>query len=268
MKKQLKPQIMGILNVTPDSFYDGGRFINIESAVARGIQMYKDGADIIDIGGESTRPSAEEVSEAEELKRVIPVICALKKEIPIPLSIDTMKPKVAELALTEGVTFINDVSGFSNPRMISIAAQANVPICLMHMQGTPKTMQSNPFYENGILTDLTAWFLNKTMQLLQSGIKKENILLDPGIGFGKTVDDNLKILHNLQKFKAMNFSVLVGLSRKSFMGKILNKKTEELLPATLAMNTVALLNGADIVRVHDVQEHAQVVEMLKRLNLQ
>lgn len=262
--QHFNPKVMGILNVTPDSFYDGGKFSETEKAIARGIQMYNDGADIIDIGGESTRPGADEVSEKEELERVIPVIRALKNEIPIPLSIDTMKPHIAEAALKEGASFLNDVTGLRNPDMIAVAAKADVPVCVMHMLGNPKTMQSNPHYDGGVVSYLTQWFKEKITQLSDAGIKKKNIVLDPGIGFGKTVDDNLKILHNLQKFKAMGFPVLVGLSRKSFMSKIINKPASETLATTIALDTVALLGNADIIRVHDVLEHREVVNVLKR----
>lgn len=255
---------MGILNVTPNSFYDGGKFSQIEIAIAAGVKMYNDGADIIDIGGESTRPGAEEVPVMEELERVIPVIRALKGKVPIPISIDTMKPQVAEAALKEGATFINDVTGFRHPEMISIAAKANVPVCVMHMLENPKTMQSNPQYEEGVIPHLIQWFKERVLQLTKAGIKKEKIFLDPGIGFGKTVDDNLKILHNLQKFKAMGFPVLIGLSRKSFMSKIINKPASETLATTLAMNTLALLGNVDIIRVHDVGEHREIADVLKR----
>ncbi len=257
---------MGILNVTPDSFFDGGKFNATDIAIARGIKMFQEGADIIDIGGESTRPGAEEVSKAEELERVIPVIRTLKAQIPIPLSIDTMKPEVAEAAFNEGASIINDVSGFRNPKMISFAAEANIPICVMHMLGMPKTMQINPHYESGVITHLLSWFMEKISVLKKAGIKENNIILDPGIGFGKTVDDNLKILHNLQKFKALGFQVLVGLSRKSFMSKIINKPAAETLATTLAMDTIALLAKIDFIRVHDVKEHRDIADVIKKYN--
>jgi dihydropteroate synthase len=226
--------------------------------------LFQEGADIIDIGGESTRPGSEPVAEEEEYARVIPVIRALKREIPIPISIDTVKPNIAKAALDEGAAMLNDVSGFCNPDMIKIAKEADAPICVMHMRGTPKTMQINPCYEEGIIAHLLRWFEDKTLQLLKAGVKKKNIILDPGIGFGKTVDDNLKILHNLQKFKASGFPVLVGLSRKSFMSKIINKPAKDTLATTIALNTVALLENADIIRVHDVAEHRDVVDVLKK----
>jgi dihydropteroate synthase len=258
------PKIMGILNVTPDSFYDGGMCNDKKKAVDKGIRLYHEGADIVDVGGESTRPGSEPISENEEYERVIPVIQALKNEIPVPISIDTVKPKIAEAALKVGASFLNDVSGFRNPDMVALAAQADVPICVMHMQGIPKSMQLNPHYEEGIILHLLRWFEKITLQLQQAGVKDKNIILDPGIGFGKTVDDNLKILHNLQKFKASGFPVLVGLSRKSFLSKMIDKPAKDTLAATIAMNTVALLGNADFIRVHDVAAHRDVVDVVKR----
>lgn len=260
-------KVMGILNITPDSHFDGGKHNTFESAVKKGIQMYEEGADIIDIGGESTRPGALAVSEENELARVIPVIKELKSCIPIPISIDTMKPRVARAAVKAGATFLNDITGFEDPEMIKLAVETGLEICVMHMQGRPATMQLNPHYENGIVNDLLEWFENRTDKLIKAGIKKEQIILDPGIGFGKTVDDNLKILHNLQKFKAMDFPLLVGLSRKSFISKTVNKPAAELLPATIAMNTVAILAEADIIRVYDVTAHRDVVIMLEKYKM-
>ncbi|MGA8164310.1 MAG: dihydropteroate synthase [Waddliaceae bacterium] len=260
-----QPKIMGIINATPDSFYDGGKCFSLENAVKQGIDMYREGADILDIGGESTRPSAHPVGEEEELARVIPVIKTLKKEIPIPLSIDTMKPRVAAAAVEAGAAIINDVSGFRDPEMVQVAINASVPICVMHMKGTPKTMQINPRYEQGVVSHLLQWFEERVNCLCHAGIKKNHIILDPGIGFGKTVDDNLKILQNLQRFTTMGFPLLLGLSRKSFMGKIVNKEASKLLSMTIAMNTIGLLAGVDIIRVHDVAEHRDIVELITHL---
>lgn len=262
IEKKKIPQIMGILNVSPDSFYDGGQFFKQELAIEQGIRMYHDGADILDIGGESTKPNAIAVSEEEELRRVIPVIQALKKNIPLPLSIDTMKPRVATEALEAGASFINDVSGFRDPEMARVAAKADVPICVMHMLGTPQTMQVNPRYEDGVVNCLLRWFERRVESLSKLGVKEKNIILDPGIGFGKTVDDNLNIIENLQKFKDLGFPILLGLSRKSFMGKTVNKPASKLLPTTIAMNTIAILSNVDMIRVHDVREHSDVIKML------
>ncbi|NGX42948.1 MAG: Dihydropteroate synthase [Chlamydiae bacterium] len=259
-----KPQIMGILNVTPDSFYDRSRCFETDKAIEHGIRMFQEGADLIDIGGESTRPGAPPVSEEEEMARVIPVIKALKKQIPIPISIDTQKPRIAETAIQEGASILNDVSGFHDPKMIEVAAKRSVKICVMHMKGSPRTMQEDPHYEEGILNHLLLWMEERAKTLIEAGVQEKNIIFDPGIGFGKTVEHNLEILHNLQKFKAMGFPILLGLSRKSFMGKIVNKPSQDLLPTTIAMNTVALMANVDIIRIHDVAEHRHVVDVLER----
>ncbi len=246
---------MGILNVTPDSFFDGGRYLSIDEGVAQGIRLSQEGADILDIGGESTRPGAHPISEQEELARVIPLIHALHKKVQIPISIDTTKPEVAKEAIKAGAAIINDVSGLSHPEMVKIAFETGVKVCLMHSQGIPLTMQDNPKYPQGIIEEMLLWFSNRVIELSEAGLDKKNIILDPGIGFGKTVDHNYEILHNLTRIKALGFPLLVGLSRKSFMGKVLGKKAVDLLPATLALNTLAMLSHTDIIRVHDVREH-------------
>ena len=215
--------------------------LNIRRPSNTAFKCAREGADWIDVGGESTRPGAIPVGEDEELRRVIPVIKALKKEISIPLSIDTMKPYVAEAALDAGVSFINDVSGFRDPAMREVAATSNCPICVMHMHETPTTMQTNPHYPEGIISFLLDWFKERIDLLVSCGVKEQQILLDPGIGFGKTVADNVEIVHNLHKIKGMGFPVLIGLSRKSFLGKIINKSYPDLLPVSLAVNTLAIL---------------------------
>lgn len=255
---------MGVLNVTPDSFYDQGQYLSPDLAIARGIKLYEEGADILDIGGESTRPDAEPVSVEEELKRVIPVIKTLKKEIPIPISVDTMKAEVARAAVDAGAEWINDVSGFRDPDMVKAAADTGAKLCVMHMKGVPKTMQANPSYPNGVVEEIILWFKNTVLSLESAGVKKKNIIFDPGVCFGKTVEDNYVILHNLQKFKALGFPVLLGLSRKSFMGKVLNKPPEELLPATIAMDALAMRGNVDFIRVHDVEEHRQVAVVMEK----
>jgi dihydropteroate synthase len=224
--------------------------------------LWKQGADIIDIGGESTRPNAPPVSEEEELRRVIPLIQELSRLQPLPISIDTMKPVVAEKALAAGASIINDVSGFRDPAMRELAASSNAQICVMHMLGTPVNMQDSPFYIEGITSALLVWFESTIESLTHAGVKKEQIILDPGIGFGKTVAHNLEIIHNLRKFKAIGFPLLLGVSRKSFIQKILGQKTDEVLPATLAVNTLAITSGVDYIRVHDVKEHRQVIKIL------
>lgn len=258
---------MGILNVTPDSCYDEGRWFEQQTAIQHGIQMCRDGADWIDIGGESTRPGASPVAMEEEMRRVLPVINALKKEVSVPLSVDTMKPAVAEAALEAGASMINDVTGFRDPAMRQLAAAANCPICVMHMleNTTPATMQLNPRYPQGIIPFLLDWFRARVDTLLNAGIKEQNIILDPGIGFGKTVAHNVEIVQNLRKIKDLGFPVLIGLSRKSFLGKIINKTYPDLLPVSMAVNTLALLAEVDILRVHDVPEHRDVVDLMTHM---
>lgn len=257
-------QLMGILNVTPDSCFDQGRWFDHTTAIQRGIQICHEGADWLDIGGESTRPGAAPVTETEELRRVIPVIKSLKKEISIPISIDTMKAAVAEAAIEAGASLINDVSGFRNPAMREVAAHAQIPICVMHMHENPVTMQTNPLYPQGVLPFLLDWFKKQIDLLLASGVQEKNIILDPGIGFGKTVADNVEIVQNLYEIKALGFPVLIGLSRKSFLGKIVNKGYPDLLPVSLAVNTLAILAHVDIIRVHDISEHRDVIDLMVR----
>lgn len=258
----MKTKLMGILNVTPDSFHD--KSPTHEAAIERAFRMIEEGADIIDIGGESTRPGSDSVSLTEELQRVIPVIKAIRSKSDIPLSIDTMKPEVAAAAIKAGATMINDVGGFRDPAMIDVAKEAQVPICVMHMQGTPKTMQQDPYYPEGIIPYLLSWFRERMSTLAKAGIKEENIILDPGIGFGKTVDDNLKIIHNLHRLKAEGYPLLLGVSRKSFMSKILNRPPAQLLAPTVAVGTLAILAGTDILRVHDVIEHRMAIDLLDK----
>lgn len=264
----MSTRLMGILNVTPDSCFDQGRWFDPQVAIQRGIEITQQGADLLDIGGESTRPGARPVTESEELKRVIPVIRALKEHITIPISIDTRNPKVAEAALEAGAALINDITGFQHPEMKRLAAQSGKEICVMHMQGDPQTMQINPFYEEGIINHLLKWFDLQIESLLEAGVKEHQIILDPGIGFGKTVAHNLEILHNLQNIKALGFPLLLGLSRKSFLGKILNKSYPDLLPATLTVSTLAVLAGVDILRVHDITEHKDLITVMKQIHLQ
>lgn len=256
---------MGILNITPDSFYGNSRCLQTEDAIARGIQYANTGADILDIGGESTRPGAAQVSEEEELNRVIPVIRALKEKTSCQLSIDTIKPNIAAAAVDAGASLINDVSGFRDPAMREVAAAKDVQICVMHMQGTPQTMQLNPHYPEGIIPHLLKWFDSQIELLIRSGIKENQIIIDPGIGFGKTIADNLEIIQNLPGLKSMGFPVLLGVSRKSFMQKILKKSPEELLSETLAINTIAIMAGVDVIRVHDVVEHRGIIDLLAML---
>lgn len=260
-------QLMGILNVTPDSFFDGGKYIDFEAAIARGRQMQQEGADILDIGGESTRPFSLPVTEEEELNRVIPVIKALK-DLTIPISIDTNKVSVAAAALEAGAKVINDVTGFQNPAMRELACSTGVEICVMHMKGNPQTMQQNPQYPGGIISEIINWFESQINVLIKRGIKEKQIILDPGIGFGKTVADNVEIVQNIPRFKALGFRLLFGVSRKSFLSKILSKSPAELLPATLAVNTLLIHSRVDIIRAHDVREHREIIDLLKHIAAQ
>lgn len=257
-----KTKLMGILNVTPDSFYADSRNPDIEQAVARALQMQAEGADILDIGGESSRPGSLSISESEELDRVIPVIEALKGQLTIPLSIDTTKPKVAKAAIKAGASLINDITGFSQPEMIALARETDLDICVMHMKENPLTMQIDPTYSDGIVPFLIQWFKERVETLKGQGINPQRIILDPGIGFGKTVADNLEIIHNLPVFKQLGFRVLLGASRKWFLSQILSKETHELQAATLAINTIAVLKHVDMIRVHDVKEHRSVIDVI------
>jgi len=260
-----KPLVMGIINVTPDSFFDGNGSCSLEKALAQAKKLIAEGADLLDIGGESSRPGALPVSEEEELARIIPVIKELKKITPLPLSIDTRKPRVAVKALESGASIINDITGLIDPAMREAARAFSAEVCIMHMQNDPLTMQNNPCYDEGIIPSLLQWFEEQIKMAVKEGIAEHRIILDPGIGFGKSVQDNLDILNNLTLFKRFGLRLLVGLSRKSFMGNILKKSPRDLLPATLAMNTMALLAGADIIRVHDVAEHRDIAHLISSL---
>ncbi len=252
--------LMGILNVTPDSYYE--RYSTLEKAVERGVCMVNEGADIIDIGGESTRPYANPVSEEEELQRVIPVISELIKKTETPLSIDTMKPLVAQRAIEAGATMINDVTGFTHPAMGELAASTGIKVCIMHMLGKPQTMQDQPHYPDGVIPSLLKWFEERINALIKLGVREEQMILDPGIGFGKTVEDNFTIIDHLNLLKVFNLPLLIGLSRKSFLFKTVKKTAKEVLSATLAMNTIALKNGVSILRVHDIKEHKEILTIL------
>lgn len=257
--------IMGILNVTPDSFYDGGQHQTIPTAVAHALQMEAAGADIIDIGGESTRPGAVEISAAEEIERVIPVVKALREKSQVLISVDTYKAEVAEQALAAGAQIINDISGLRfQPSLAQVIAKYNAGVVLMHIQGTPRNMQENPTYAN--LIDEILDYLKKSVDIaLEAGIDPERIIIDPGIGFGKRLMDNYTILKYLAEFRSLGFPLLVGPSRKSFIGKVLDLPPEERLEGTLAAVSAAVLNGANFVRVHDVQATARVVKIIDQI---
>ncbi|MFC2169704.1 dihydropteroate synthase [Acidobacteriota bacterium] len=261
--------IMGILNVTPDSFSDGGLYYDKSKAVKRGMELFAEGADIIDIGGESTRPGSDPISVEEELRRIIPVISGIRKTTDVFISVDTTKSEVAKAALDEGADIINDISSFRfDPRMALLAAQRDVPVILMHMKGTPKTMQIAPYYED-ILNELKSFFRERLKTAQYLGVKKEKIILDPGLGFGKKFEDNLFLLRNLRCLEEFERPVLVGMSRKSFIGKILNSPPQERDEGTLALAVLSIQNGAHIIRVHDVaaiKKAVLVVEAVMKKN--
>jgi dihydropteroate synthase len=264
----MNAKLMGVLNVTPDSFSDGGEYHSLENAISQGVKIAQEGADIIDVGGESSRPGAASVPIHEEIERVIPVIAALKERTNISISIDTMKPDVAAAAVEAGASMINDVSGFRDDKMIEVAAHYNVQVCCMHMLGMPKTMQENPYYDGGIINALLRWMEECVERLIKGGVNEKNIILDPGIGFGKTVAHNLEIIHNLHELKSIGYPLLIGASKKSFMTKILGKPSRELGAATLTMHTAALLGGADYIRAHDITEHRDALDMVRCLQAQ
>jgi dihydropteroate synthase len=256
--------IMGILNVTPDSFSDGGKFYNIDSALKHAEEMVNEGADIIDVGGESTRPYAETVPLEEKLRRVIPVIEAIRKKFPqIPISIDTYKSKVAEESLNAGADIINDISGLRfDKKMVDVAKKFNSPVVVMHIKGTPKDMQKNPEYKD-LLRELLEYFEERIDTLKRNGIEK--IIIDPGIGFGKTREQNLEIINRLHEFSMFNLPILIGVSRKSFIGLTLDRPVSERLYGTLASNMFALIKGASILRVHDILPHRDIIKMYKEI---
>lgn len=259
------PRIVGILNVTPDSFFDGGRYQDTDAAVEHALRLVAAGADVLDIGGESSRPFSQPVSQDEELRRVVPVIQKLQSRVSLPLSIDTYKPVVARAALRAGASWINDITGFEDPEMAALLAESGATGIVMHMQGTPQTMQHNPHYPNGVVAMICSWMEEKVAQLLRLGVKPEQIVLDPGIGFGKSVEDCLNILRHLDKFKKIGFPILIGASRKSFLKKIVKKEVSALLSASIAVHTMALTAQVDLIRVHDVAEHRDMVAILKAL---
>jgi len=254
--------VMGILNVTPDSFSDGGSYLRRDSAVERALAMERDGADIIDVGGESTRPGAEKVSVKEEIQRVVPVIEEITKRVQIPVSIDTYKSAVAEAAVSAGASMINDISGLRfDPQMPSIAALHKIPVVIMHIKGTPENMQKNPVYTS-LISEIMDYLREGIHIAMQAGIPGDRIILDPGIGFGKTVEHNLEIIQRLNEFEGFEKPVLLGHSRKSFIGRILDDlPVTDRLEGTAAAAAIGIFNGANIIRVHDVKEMVRVARV-------
>jgi len=256
---------MGILNVTPDSFSDGGAYFSVEQAVAQGMKLIEQGADVLDIGGESTRPGSDPVSEDEQIRRVVPVIEKLAREIHIPVSIDTAGAKVAQAALEAGASIINDISALRfDPKMASLAAEKSVPVVLMHMQGTPRTMQEAPSYENVVLE--VKEFLRRRIEFAMSaGIDRKKIIVDPGIGFGKRFEDNLAILSQIEDFFDLDCPVLVGHSRKGFIGKLTGRPVNERDSGTLVISTLLAQKKVHLLRTHEVEATRQACQIVDQL---
>jgi dihydropteroate synthase len=256
-----RPLIMGILNITPDSFSDGGQYLTLDEALKRAHQMIEEGVDIIDIGGESTRPGSEPVSADEELKRITPIIEVLKKKSDIAISVDTYKPQVMKEVIGMDVAMINDVYALSQPGAIDIIKQSHVGICLMHMQGTPKTMQQNPHYTN-VVSEVKLFLEARAKHLMSEGMDKSRIILDPGFGFGKTFEHNIELLQQLESFQTLKLPLLVGLSRKSFIRKILNGDYDDHLSGSISAAIFSVIKGAKILRVHDVKETKSALKII------
>lgn len=259
-----RPALMGILNVTPDSFSDGGSYLDPSKAIDHARRMIEEGADLIDVGGESTRPGADEVPETEELRRVLPVVEALASE-QVAVSIDTSKPRVAKQALEAGASVVNDVTGFRDPAMIEVCVPTDCTICIMHMQGSPRTMQADPKYKDVVRDVLN--YLGEAIETCESaGIRARRVWIDPGFGFGKTLEHNLTLLRSLERFCKTDYPVLVGVSRKSFIGRVLGgSEASDRLEGTLAAQAYAQMKGAKIIRAHDVKASRRVIEMISAI---
>jgi dihydropteroate synthase len=253
-----RPKVMGILNITPDSFSDGGRFIGKDAAIAQARAMLAAGAAILDIGGESTRPGAEEVSVQQELDRVLPVIEAIRSELDCVISIDTCKSQVMKEAVAAGADIINDIKALFDHGAVEVAAAAQVPVCLMHMQGQPRTMQHSPLYQD-VVKEVGDFLQQRAEVCIAAGIPKSQIILDPGFGFGKSLQHNYQLLSQLSDLVGLNYPLLVGMSRKSMIGQLVQVPPEERLAGSLACATIAVMKGARIIRVHDVKETVQAV---------
>lgn len=260
-----KPQVMGILNVTPDSFSDGGKHANVKQALSHALKMVEEGATFIDIGGESTRPGANDVSVQEELDRTIPIIEALSANSECVISIDTSKADVMREAVKAGAGLINDVKALQAPGALEAAAKSGVPVCLMHMQGEPRSMQVQPEY-NDVVKEVNNFLLERVNACRGAGISDEQILLDPGYGFGKTLEHNYTLVKHLPQLMALGYPVLVGMSRKSMIGNLLDRKVNERLAGSITLATIVAQMGAHIIRVHDVKETADAVNIVKMLN--
>jgi len=258
------PQVMGVLNVTPDSFSDGGRFTNLDTALNQTKQMVEEGAAIIDIGGESTRPGAEAVSEQVELDRVIPIIEKIAKEFDVVISIDTCKASVMKHAIENGAHMINDVSGLRGNGALTTAAKLEVPVCVMHMKGEPRTMQEAPQYEN-VVEEVKAFLAERKQACIDAGISENQIIIDPGFGFGKTVQHNLQIMKDLPSLLELNLPVLLGVSRKSTIGAILDRPVDDRLYGSVALASLAVWSGVKIIRAHDVKATVDAVGIVQAI---
>ncbi|TPE55007.1 dihydropteroate synthase [Maribrevibacterium harenarium] len=259
-----RPFVMGILNVTPDSFSDGGRHNTFEQALRHAEQMVSDGAAFIDVGGESTRPGAAPVSLQEEMDRVLPVVEALNDRVDTIISVDTSSPEVMLEAARLGAGLINDVRALERPGALAAAAATGLPVCLMHMQGTPVDMQESPSY-SALLDEVLSYLMGRTEAAMVAGINKQQIILDPGIGFGKTLEHNLSLLNQTQALCELGHEVLIGVSRKTMIGQVLNANVDERLYGTMGANAATYLKGARIFRVHDVKPHVQMLELMYRI---
>lgn len=260
-----RPHVMGILNVTPDSFSDGGKFSSLDNALLQAERMIQAGVSIIDIGGESTRPGAPDVSLEEELARVIPAIKAIRAQFDVWISIDTSKAEVMRQAVEAGADLINDVRALQEPGALQAAAEANVPVCLMHMKGQPRTMQASPVYDD-VLTDVEAFLQERVEACEAVGISKEQLILDPGFGFGKTIEHNYHLLAHLEKFHTLGLPVLAGMSRKSMIFKLLDKAPADCMVASVTCATIAAMKGAQIIRVHDVEDTLEAMKIIEVMN--
>ncbi|MBY8097622.1 dihydropteroate synthase [Vibrio fluvialis] len=261
-----RPHVMGILNTTPDSFSDGGSYTKLDKALERAQKMIAAGVSIIDIGGESTRPGAPEVSLEEELERVIPIVKAIReRNQDVWISVDTSKAEVMRQSVAAGADLINDIRSLTEPGALEVAAAANVPVCIMHMKGQPKTMQKNPQYGD-LMAEVEAFLLERMAACEAAGIARENIILDPGFGFGKSIEHNYHLLANLEQFHRFGLPVLAGMSRKSMIFKLLDKKPADCMVASVTCASIAAMKGAQIIRVHDVEETLEAMTIIETMN--
>lgn len=265
VKAANRVQVMGVINTTPDSFSDGGQFSTIEKALQHALKLIDDGVDILDVGGESTRPGSEQVSLDNELERTIPLIRLIREVSDVPISIDTSKPAVMQQAVAAGATIINSIWALQLENSLEVAAELGVPVCLMHMQGTPETMQENPAYGD-VVTEVLDFLRQRIDAAIDAGIEQGNIIIDPGFGFGKTLQHNFQLLNSLDRFSTLEVPLLVGMSRKKMIGSILDKPVDQRLFGSVSSAVIAAMLGADIVRVHDVPETLDAIAIVNALH--